>query len=237
MTRRKTVAALCLALVIMTGTSLGAGTPEETFRKSFPNIRLDSITPTAVTGLYEIVSEGRVAYYAPGPEYLITGSLITREGKNLTEDRAGEIMARKLKEIPLEKALKIGTGSHRVIEITDPDCAYCRQASAFLNTRNDVTRHVFFFPLSMHPNAEAKVRFIFCSTDRARAYEEAMTGKLDDMTFKPCDDATVTELVQAHREIGARVGITGTPLFLIDDQVIRGADIPQMEKILGSGKK
>lgn len=244
MTRRKMVAALSLALVITTGASLWAATPEESFRKNFPHIRLDSITPTAVTGLYEIVSEGRVAYYAPEPEYLITGSLITKEWRNLTEERAreieeraGEVMARKLKEIPLEKALKIGGGPHRIIEITDPDCAYCRQASAFLNKRTDVTRHVFFFPLPMHPNAEVKVRYIFCSTDRVRAYEEAMAGKLDDMKFKTCDDATATELIAAHREIGARVGITGTPLFLIDGQVIKGADIPRMEKILGNEKR
>lgn len=241
MTLREMVAVLGITLIVMTGTSLGAATPEETFRKNFPNIRLDSITPTAVIGLYEIISGGRVAYYAPGPEYLIMGSLITREGRNLTEERAGEIeerareiMERKLKEIPLEKALKIGSGPHTVIEITDPDCSYCRQASAFLSARDDLTRHVLFFPLSNHPNAEAKIRYIFCATDRTRAYEEAMAGKLDDMKFKPCEDAEVAALVQTHKEIGVRIGVTGTPLFLIDGQVIRGADIPQMEKILGS---
>jgi thiol:disulfide interchange protein DsbC len=244
MNLRKTIVILGITLVVMTGTSLGAATPEETFRKNFPDIRLDSITPTAVTGLYEIVSDGRVAYYAPGPEYLILGALITKERRNLTEERAreieerdGEIMAQKLKEIPLGQALKIGSGPHRVIEITDPDCTYCRRASTFLSTRDDVTRHVFFFPLSIHPNAEAKVRYIFCATDRTLAYEEAMAGKLDDMKFKPCEDAAVAALVQAHKEIGARIGVTGTPLFLIDGQVIRGADIPQMEKILGSKMK
>lgn len=234
---KKTVAVLGTALIVMTGASLGAATPEETFRKNFPKVRLDGITPTAINGLYEIVSEGRVAYYAPGPEYLITGSLITKEGRNLTEERAEEIMARKLREIPLEKALKIGSGPHTVIEITDPDCSFCRKASAFLSARKDVTRHVFFFPLSIHPKAEAKIRYIFCATDRARAYEEAMAGKLDDMKFKPCEDAAVTELVKTHKEIGTRIGVTGTPLFLIDGQVIGGADIPRMEKILGSKKK
>ena len=86
MNLRKTVVILGITLVVMTGTSLGAATPEETFRKNFPDIRLDSITPTAVTGLYEIVSEGRIAYYAPGPEYLILGALITKERRNLTEE-------------------------------------------------------------------------------------------------------------------------------------------------------
>ena len=107
------VVILGITLTVMTGTSLQAATPEESFRKSFPNIRLDSITATTVAGLYEIVSDGRIAYYAPGPEYLITGSLITKEGRNLTEERAGEIVARNLRETPLEKALKIGSGPHR----------------------------------------------------------------------------------------------------------------------------
>ena len=64
-----------------------------------------------------------------------------------------------------------------------------------------------------------------------------MAGKLDDMKFKPCDDAAVAALVQAHKEIGARIGVTGTPLFLIDGQVIEGTDIPRMEKILGGKVK
>jgi thiol:disulfide interchange protein DsbC len=145
-------------------------------------------------------------------------------------------MERGLKGVPLEKALRIGAGPHQIIEITDPDCTFCRKASAFLSGRNDVTRHVFFFPLSIHPNAEAKVRQIFCAEDRAKVYEETMAGKLDDMKFTPCKTAAMEELLKAHKEIVARIGVTGTPLFLIDGQVVFGADIPRMEKLLGSKK-
>jgi thiol:disulfide interchange protein DsbC len=228
---------LGILMAFMTGTSLWAATPEESFRKSFPNITPESITSTALAGVYEIVSGGRVAYYAPGPEYLIIGEIITREGKNLTQERGGEILGRKIKEAPLEKALKIGNGPHTVIEITDPDCTFCRQASTYLSGRKDVTRHIFFFPLSIHPKAEAKVRQIFCAEDRARAYEEAMAGKLDDMKFKPCDNPAAAELAKVHREIGNRIGVTSTPFFLIDGQVVIGANIPLMEQILGGGKK
>jgi len=56
------------------------------------------------------------------------------------------------------------------------------------------------------------------------------------MKFTPCKTAAVEDLLKAHREIGDRVGVTGTPLFLIDGQVIFGSDIPRMEKILGSQK-
>jgi thiol:disulfide interchange protein DsbC len=237
--RIRTFLTLCILMVIMTGAPLQAATPEESFRKSFPKYTLDSITPTAVPGVYEIVVQGRIAYYAPGPEYIFTGAIITADGKNLTEERNSELLGKKFKDIPLEKALKIGSGPHTVIEITDPDCPYCRTASEFFKGRNDVTRHIFFYPLpSIHPNAEAKVRQIFCAEDRARAYEEAMAGKLDDMKFTPCKNDDVDNLVKAHKEIGDRIGVggVGTPLFLIDGQFIRGANILAIEKILGAKK-
>jgi thiol:disulfide interchange protein DsbC len=234
---KKPISILCgILCIVLTAAPVRAASPEESFRKSFPNLRADGIRPAGVQGLYEVVSGSQILYYAPGPEYLIYGPMITLEGRNLTEERVLEILEQGLKKVPLEKAIRVGRGPHKVIEITDPDCPYCRRASAFLSERNDVTRHIFFFPLAMHPNAEAKVRQIFCAEDRGKAYEEAMTGKLDDMKFTPCKTAAVEDLLKAHREIGDRVGVTGTPLFLIDGQVILGADIPRMEKILGSQK-
>jgi thiol:disulfide interchange protein DsbC len=227
---------LGVLMVIMTGAPLQAATPEESFRKSFPDIPLESVAPTAVPDLYEIVAGGRVVYYAPGPEYLILGEIVTKERKNLTQERNGAIIALKMKALPLERALKIGSGPRTVIEITDPDCPFCRRASDYFVTRSDVTRYVFLYPLSMHPKAEAKIRYIFCAQDRAKAYEEAMTGKLDEMKFTPCNDAVAAELVNAHKEIGRKIGIEGfgTPLFAINGQVVQGANIPQIEKILGA---
>lgn len=236
MNARKMLAVFVTTLLLMTGAPLGAATPEDSFRKNFPGIRADSIRPSSVKGIYEIVSGSEVFYYVPGPEHIIYGEIVTKDRRNLTQERVVEILTRNLKSAPLEKALKIGSGPHTVIEITDPDCSYCRQASAFLSKRNDVTRYIFFFPLSIHPNAGAKIRYIFCAIDRQRAYEEAMTGKLDNMQFTLCEDAAAAEFLKTHTEIGVRIGVTGTPLFLIDGKVVGGADIPLMEKIL-DGKR
>ena len=127
---KKVFLTLCALMVIATCTPLQAATPEESFRKSFPNIPLESITPTDIPGLYEIVAGGRIIYYAPGPEYLIVGEILTKERKNLTQARNNELLAKKFKDLPLEKAMKIGSGPHTVIEITDPDCPFCRKASS-----------------------------------------------------------------------------------------------------------
>jgi thiol:disulfide interchange protein DsbC len=229
----KAFSTLFTLLLVMAASTLWAATPEESFRKSYPSIRADSIQPSPVGGLYEVVSGSRIFYYVPGPEYIISGEIMTPDRRSLTEERSLEIMGQKLKDVPLDKALKIGSGPHTVIEITDPDCSFCRKASVFLSGRSDVTRYVFFFPLPMHPDAEAKVRYIFCAKDGRQAYEEAMSGKLDDMKFPLCQDAAAEELLKAHREIGRRIDVSGTPLFLIDGQVVGGANIPLIEKILG----
>ena len=229
---------LCALLVITTGAPLQAATPEESFRKSFPDIPVESVRKTDIPGIYEVVAAGRVAYYAPGPEYLIIGEIVTKEKKNLTQERNGEIMGQRMKSLPLEKALKIGNGPRKVVELTDPDCPFCRTASKYFAKRTDVTRHVILYPLSIHPNAEAKIKYIFCAKDKVKAYEEAMAGKLDDMKFKSCDDAAAAELVNTHKELGNKAGIAGlgTPMFVIDGKVVRGANIPEIEKILGASK-
>jgi thiol:disulfide interchange protein DsbC len=235
---QKVFLTLCSLMVIMTGATLQAATPEESFRKSFPDIPLESISPTDIPGIYEIVSSGRIVYYAPKPDYVIIGEIVTKEKKNLTQARSSELAEKKFKALPLEKALKIGSGSHTVIAITDPDCTFCRKASDYFATRNDVTQYVFLYPLSIHPKAEAKIRYIFCAKNRTKAFEEAMTGKLDEMKFTPCDDAAAAELVKTHKALGDKIGISGlgTPLFLIDGQFVRGANMPQIEKILGAKK-
>jgi thiol:disulfide interchange protein DsbC len=235
---RKTFLTLCVLLVVATGAPLQAATPEESLRKNFPDIPMESITKTDIPGIYEVVAGGRVAYYAPAQEYLIIGEIVSKEKKNLTQERNGEIMGQRMKSLPLEKALKIGNGPRKVIELTDPDCPFCRTASKYFAERKDVTRYVFLYPLTIHPNAEAKIKYIFCAKDKVKAYEEAMAGKLDDMKFKPCDDAAAADLVNAHKEICNKVGIAGlgTPMFVIDGKVVRGANIPEMEKILGPKK-
>ncbi|MHB8771053.1 MAG: DsbC family protein [Syntrophales bacterium] len=234
---QKLFLSLWILLVIAVG-PLQAATPEESFRKTFPDIPMDSIRPTDMPGIYEITANGRAAYYVPAKGYLIIGDIITAEKKNLTQERNMELLGRQIQTLPLKNALKIGNGPHTVIEITDPDCEFCRKASDYFAKRKDVTRYVFLYPLPSHRNAEAKIRYIFCAKDREKAYEEAMTGKLDDMKFKTCDSAAVTELIKVHKELAEKAGVQGfgTPMFVIDGKAVRGANIPEIEKILSTKK-
>lgn len=232
MTRAMLFRIALIVLVLLAPGLLYGLTPEESLRKNFPQVRYESIVPSPVQGLYEVVSGPWLLYYSPETENLFIGEIVTKEGRNLTQEKLLELTARKMNDIPLTSALKIGTGAHTVVEFTDPDCSFCRQAEQFFAGRRDVTRYLFFLPAAEHPTAEPKVRYILCAEDKARAYGEAMAGKLDDMKFTLCDDGKTNELLKLHREIGNRVGIRGTPYFSVDGRIVRGANIPLLQEML-----
>jgi thiol:disulfide interchange protein DsbC len=208
-------------------------TIEETFKKVFPRVPFDSIKPTDIKGVYEVSKGSELIYFIPDPGYLFVGDIVSKEGNNLTEVRKGELVTEKAKGLPLDKAVKIGSGKNAIIEFTDPDCPYCRKASEFLEQRKDVTRYIFFFPLPMHPDAENKIKYIFCAEDKAKAYEDATKGKLDDQKYEKCDKPEAAELLKLHKEIGAKMGINGTPFFIINGKKsVVGANTPEIEAAL-----
>ena len=123
----KTVGLYIGVIVILASTTLAfAVTPGESLKKNFPNIPVDSITPSNVSGLYEVIAGQQVFYYAPDAECIVIGQIVTKEGKNLTKEKQRELeqkrmaaIAQKVKDIPLDKAVKIGkrTTVWRVDEI------------------------------------------------------------------------------------------------------------------------
>jgi len=229
--RFKILFLVCFALTLLPVLAVSE-TMEENFKKLFPNIPVESIMPTEIKGVYEVVSQNQIGYFAPEPGYLILGEIIDRNGTNITVKRRNENIASKSKDLPLDKALKIGNGKNIILEFTDPDCPYCRKASSFLSQKTDVTRYVFFLPLPMHKDAENKVKYIFCSNDKAKAYEEAMQGKLDSQKYEICKKPEIDDLVRIHKDASKKMGINSTPFFIVNGKSISGANTPEIDKAL-----
>ncbi len=156
------------------------------FKETFKNVKsVESVSKTPVAGIYEIVGNGgsAVFYYAPKSDILFFGDMVNKEMKSLTQEKRNSIQQAKLGDIPLDKAIKIGNGQHKVIEFTDPDCPYCRQAASYFKDK-DVTKYVFLRPIpALHPKAEEKCRYILDAPDKAKAYYEAMSGALESTTM------------------------------------------------------
>jgi thiol:disulfide interchange protein DsbC len=206
---------------------------EETFKAAFPRVPFDTIKPTDIKGVYEVSKGSELVYFIVDPGYLFIGDILSKEGKSLTEERKGALSAERAKDLPLDKAIKIGNGKNTIVEFTDPDCPYCRKAAEFLEQKKDVTRYVFFLPLPMHPDAENKVKYIFCAEDKVKAYEDAMKGKLDDLKYEKCEKPDAAGLLSLHKEIAGKMGINGTPFFIVNGKkAVTGANMPEIEAAL-----
>lgn len=208
--------------------------PEEQFKKSFSQLKYETFAPTSVKGVYEVYDGQRALYYLADGDVLIIGNMFTKEGKNLTQESNAKRMSAKMTNLPLDKALKIGNGKTAVVEFIDPNCHYCRLSYKYFSERKkDVTLYVFFYPLS--EESEKKIRHILCAKDKAQAYEDALSGKLDgNPQLNLCNDQAAMNLLQSHQQLNATVGVRATPLFYIKGQVIPGFDQPAIEKLLAN---
>lgn len=207
--------------------------PEVALKKAFPELPVDSIQAIDVPGWYEVVSGQNVFYFYPEKEYLFVGDIYTKERQNLTAVRKRELAAKLVKTLPLDKAVKIGSGKNTIIEFTDPDCPYCRKAFQFLSKFQNVTQYIFFAPLA-HPAAITKIQYILSAKDREAAYDEMMKGGEPPKGATYSDSAKA--LAQEHLALARKVGVQGTPTFFINGQEVVGADERRIEGLLNKAK-
>jgi len=203
---------------------------EAAFRKAFPQVPFDSMTPSEIPGLYEVVSGQNVFYYHPEKDLIMTGEIVGKDLKSRTAERKGALAAKQVKDLPLDKAVKVGDGKHVVIEFTDPDCPYCRTASEYFTKRSDVTRYVFFAPFA-HPAAIKKIEYILSAENKAEAYDAMMLGQEIPASAKPASPA-VKALAQEHLALARKMGVQGTPTFFIKGQQVVGADTKKLNDLL-----
>ncbi|MDU0457964.1 MAG: thioredoxin fold domain-containing protein [Geobacteraceae bacterium] len=137
-------------------------------------------------------------------------------------------------DLDLGKAITIGNGPKTVIEFTDPDCPFCRKASKYFETRRDVTRHVFFFPLPRHLKAKEKIQYILSQPDRAGAYQEIMSGRMDSISKFDRITPKGIKLQEEQLDIAKKHKIDSTPTFMINGRIIEGFDLKKIEEALGS---
>lgn len=209
-------------------------------KKQLPNLSTPKLRQSEIPGLWEITAGDQVFYWHPNG-YLLQGEVWdVKAGKNISAEQReiaraerDKALVPKIAQLPLEKAVKIGNGKNIVIEFTDPDCPYCRRTDDFLSKRDDVTRYVFLFPLKMHKDAEAKSAYILSQTNRAAALKSVFKGAFDNVPVPQFELGAVNK-VQENLKLGAELGVTGTPVLIVNGTIVRGADLKKLELLLES---
>jgi thiol:disulfide interchange protein DsbC len=141
-----------------------------------------------------------------------------------------------LKGLPLDKAIRVGNGSHLVVEVSDPDCRFSRRMSRYWNMRKDVTRYIFLVAMKNHPDAPQKARYILAAADQARAYDEVFSGGIDFDEKKLDQHYDDGGLLELHRGVAAKLGAIGTPTYFVEGVMISGAKVSEIEQLLGGEK-
>jgi len=197
----------------------------------YPKIEYLEINPSPIDGLYEIIIEGgEIVYFNPASGYMFFGAIWTPDGRNLTQEKKDKRIADQQILFPLDQAIKIGNGPNQIIEITDPDCPFCRRSDKYFSGRDDLTRYIFLHPLdNLHPNAAAKARYILGAENQAQAYEEVFSGKFDSKPVPATDDHGLLDI---HREVARNAGVNGTPHSWINGEHVVGFNPKKFDELL-----
>jgi thiol:disulfide interchange protein DsbC len=206
---------LTLALVATTALA-GEADIRQSIESRFPGTKVTEVNKAVLPGLFEVIMEGRqgpmVAYCDDKAHYVMVGDLLDiKSQRNLTRERMDKLTEVKFDSLPFANAIKIvkGDGKRRLAVFSDLDCPYCKKLEAELAKVDNVTIYTFPYPLPMHADAPRKSKLIWCSKDRAAAWNDYMhKGKL------PAGKGDCDNPIDENLALGAKLRIDGTPALI-----------------------
>jgi thiol:disulfide interchange protein DsbC len=199
--------------------------------------KVESVTKSGYMGLYEVYADGQLLYTDEKMTTIIVGGQLidAKTMKNVTDERMKKLTAIKFSELPLERAIKQVRGDGRRIMATfeDPNCGYCKRLAKDLLKLENVTVYTFLYPI-LSEDSVRKSKQIWCSADRAKAWNDWMVDGKAPAGREDCDTSAVTK----NQEFGRKLNISGTPtMFFADGERVPGAmPLPRIEQKLGAAK-
>ena len=233
--RKGIVAALAAGLLAHAG---WAGADEATVRKilqqRLPTFNVERVTRVPFAGLYEVVLDGEIVYTDEKADYFFGGAIYdirTLPPRNLTQERAYQLVAEAFtnaRDLAIRRVR--GDGSRVLFTFEDPNCPYCKSLARELAKMDNVTIYTFLTPL-LGDDSVQKSLAVWCSKDRAQAWEDLMTR--DAM---PDGDRGCAHPLQRIGALAQRFQVQATPaIFLGDGRHIGGMRSAQdIEKALSS---
>ena len=212
-----------LGLVLCTSASAQEATIRKNLSERLPNMpKIDEVSKTPMQGLYEVrVNGSDILYTDAEGNYLIQGMLIDTKAKaNLTEERVEKLTAVPFDQLPFKDSFSIvkGNGKRKLAVFEDPNCGYCKKFERELAKIDNVTVHVFLYPI-LSKDSTDKSNAIWCAKDRSKTFTNWMVKDVEPPKAT-CDTAAIDRNV----EFGKKNRITGTPtLFFVDGSRIPGA--------------
>ncbi len=188
----------------------------ESISRFLPDVKVDSIQPTPIKGLYQVVVDSEILYMSSDGAYVIQGEIYDiNERRNLTEDVRASSRVKLISDIKKDEYIEFtGKNPHDAIYVfTDVHCGYCRklhQDVPELNARGISVRYLAYPRAGIDSETGRLMSSVWCSDNR----QEALTAAKNDQPIetKSCDNPVAEEY-----ELGRKMGVRGTPSIFLQN--------------------
>lgn len=132
--------------------------------------------------------------------------------RNLALERERKLGAVRWDSLPLQWAITTvrGTGRRKIAVLSDPNCRYCRSLEENLAKLDDITVHILPYAV-LGPVSERQAKAVWCSQDRAKAWDDLMFRRVEPLASPDCVNPIVEVL-----EFGQRIAARGTPTWFLE---------------------
>ncbi|MFZ2169773.1 MAG: DsbC family protein [Methylococcaceae bacterium] len=183
--------------------------------KSMPSVKIDSVKPSVINGLYEVIVGANIFYVSEDGKYLLQGRLVdVAARKDLTEEKLSGTRKLAIEKIGQEKMIvfKPKIKKYTVTVFTDIDCGYCRKLHSEIDQylAEGITIQYLFFPRAgKNSDSYNKAVSVWCADDRNAALTAAK--KDQKVPAKTC-----TNPVDEHMQLGEDFDVKGTPMIVTE---------------------
>lgn len=209
-----------LAAALLAGAAATAAADEQTIRRvvgaNLSGGSIESVKKLPRGGLYEVVvrgPEGPVLLYTDAAaEVVLFGKLYdSATGVNVTQARMRELTTIEWSSLPFHWAISRnrGDGRKQIAIFADPSCGFCERFERNLAWLDDVSVHVFMYPI-IKPESVRRAKAVWCSPDRAKAWNDLMLERIEATAAPDCDNP-IDQLVA----LGRRLGVRETPTWFL----------------------
>ena len=211
---------------------------KQAFAKSMPDVAIESIKPSEVKGLYEVMVGSSMVYVTEDGKYLIQGRLVDVQTRtDLTEQKLATTRVAALEKVGQDKMVifKPKIKKYTVSVFTDIDCGYCRKLHSEIDQylAEGITIQYLFYPRAgKGSESYDKAVSVWCAEDRNAALTSAK--KDQKIPAKTCENP-----VDEHMKLGEDFGAKGTPMIVTEKGNIYPGYLPakQLVELLEAEKK
>ena len=224
------IATLSLLGLTLSSANADEAAIRESMTKSMPAVKIDSVKPSEIKGLYEVIVGANIFYVSENGKYLLQGRLVdVAARKDLTEEKLNGSRKQAIAKIGQENMIvfKPKIAKYTVTIFTDIDCGYCRKLHSEMDQylAQGITIQYLFFPRAgKDSESYNKAVSVWCADDRNAALTAAK--KDQKIPAKTCDNP-----VDEHMQLGADFDVKGTPMMVSENGNIYPGYLPAKQLV------